>query len=161
LQKLGRRLLILVINRHAKIVRHGEDDDKRVTGQNADHISHDLIHLRRGRTGRLGPTHASRLAFPKGPTAKADYWPSGMFTSWADRQERDPHIGVGDRGPDWKRRLLAVRRFWRADRNPVPVAGLGLAIVAKIAEIHGGTATVATRAGGGAVFTRQFPRREP
>lgn len=73
----------------------------------------------------------------------------------------DGSVAVMDRGPGVpeKDRALIFRRFWRADRNPTQGAGLGLAIVAKIAEIHAGTVTVAGRPGGGAIFTLQFPRR--
>jgi signal transduction histidine kinase len=78
----------------------------------------------------------------------------------------DGSVAVMDRGPGVpeKDRVLIFRRFWRSNRNPTPNnsfqgAGLGLAIVAKIAEIHAGMVTVASRPGGGAVFTLQFARR--
>ena len=38
-------------------------------------------------------------------------------------------------------------------------SGFGLAIVARIAELHGGTVDVTGRAGGGAVFTLSLPSR--
>jgi signal transduction histidine kinase len=49
------------------------------------------------------------------------------------------------------------RRFWRGDRRRSGSAGLGLAIVARIAEMHGATVTIGDRPGGGAVFTIRFP----
>jgi signal transduction histidine kinase len=49
------------------------------------------------------------------------------------------------------------RRFWRRDRRRPGHAGLGLAIVARIAEMHGATVTVADRPGGGAIFSLRFP----
>ena len=72
----------------------------------------------------------------------------------------DGSVAVMDRGPGVaeKDRAMIFRRFWRADRNPTQGSGLGLAIVAKIAEIHAGMVTVASRPGGGAVFTLQFAR---
>ncbi len=53
-------------------------------------------------------------------------------------------------------------RFWRADRARVGTGvGLGLAIVASIAQEHGGTATAANAPGGGAVFTLRLPLTVP
>ncbi len=49
-------------------------------------------------------------------------------------------------------RELIFRRFWRGDRRRTGNAGLGLSIVAKIAEAHGGSVTVEDRPGGGAAF---------
>ena len=45
------------------------------------------------------------------------------------------------------------RRFWRRDRTQAESRGLGLAIVARVAETHSGTVTVNNRREGGAVFT--------
>jgi signal transduction histidine kinase len=45
------------------------------------------------------------------------------------------------------------RRFWRRDRTQAEGRGLGLAIVARVAETHDGSVTVANRPEGGAVFT--------
>jgi len=55
-------------------------------------------------------------------------------------------------------------RFYRADasRNrAVPGTGLGLAIVRSIARIHGGSVSVARRAGGGSVFRVVLPTLTP
>ncbi|MNC59033.1 Alkaline phosphatase synthesis sensor protein PhoR [compost metagenome] len=54
------------------------------------------------------------------------------------------------------------QRYYRkrtyADGSPAPRGiGLGLAVVKGIAEAHGGTASVSSRFGEGAVFTVQLP----
>ena len=49
-------------------------------------------------------------------------------------------VSVQDRGPgisDEERELI-FRRFWRRDRNSQGSSGLGLSIVQRIAELHGG-----------------------
>ena len=60
-------------------------------------------------------------------------------------------IRVMDRGPGVPRadREHIFRRFWRRDRRSGGNAGLGLAIVARIAAMHGATVDVADRQGGG------------
>jgi signal transduction histidine kinase len=45
------------------------------------------------------------------------------------------------------------RRFWRRDRAKADSRGLGLAIVARVAEAHDGSVSVEGRPGGGSVFT--------
>ena len=58
----------------------------------------------------------------------------------------------------------AFDRFWRSDPSRTRTsggAGLGLAIVAAIAEAHGGKAAVETTPGQGATFTVRLPTREP
>jgi signal transduction histidine kinase len=75
--------------------------------------------------------------------------------------EIDQHgaISVSDRGPGVPsaEREQIFRRFWRRDRRRQGSAGLGLSIVARIAERHGARVSVADRAGGGAVFTLAVP----
>jgi signal transduction histidine kinase len=67
-------------------------------------------------------------------------------------------IRVKDRGPGIQAqdRELVFRRFWRRNRQDKGHAGLGLAIVAKIAQLHGGSVEVTEREGGGAEFTIRF-----
>jgi signal transduction histidine kinase len=68
-------------------------------------------------------------------------------------------ISVADCGPGvpLAEREHIFRRFWRRDRRRQGSAGLGLSIVAGIAERHGAAVSVADRAGGGAAFTLSFP----
>jgi signal transduction histidine kinase len=77
-----------------------------------------------------------------GTSAEIDLDPAGV-------------IRVSDCGPGVAahERELVFRRFWRRDRRRTGSAGLGLSIVSRIVEAHGGTITVGDRAGGGAVFT--------
>ncbi|MEA2779780.1 MAG: hypothetical protein QOK29_1324, partial [Rhodospirillaceae bacterium] len=53
------------------------------------------------------------------------------------------------------------RRFWRADRSNGRGAGLGLAIVQRIASAHGARLRVAEAPGGGASFMIAFPGAVP
>jgi signal transduction histidine kinase len=68
-------------------------------------------------------------------------------------------VEVLDRGPGVPEaaRQHIFRRFWRADRRRPGGGGLGLAIVARIVEAHGGSIAVDDRAGGGAVFSLKLP----
>ena len=70
----------------------------------------------------------------------------------------DRSLRVSDHGPGVppEQRELVFRRFWRASRR-VGGAGLGLAIVAKVAETHGGTVHVEDAADGGACFVLHLP----
>jgi signal transduction histidine kinase len=67
-------------------------------------------------------------------------------------------ISVSDRGPGVPvaDREQIFRRFWRRDRRRQGSAGLGLSIVARIADLHSATVSVTDRAGGGATFTIAF-----
>ena len=69
-------------------------------------------------------------------------------------------VSVRDHGRGLEGEALAhvFDRFWQADRARVGTgAGLGLAIVAGIAAEHGGGATAANAADGGALFTVTLP----
>jgi signal transduction histidine kinase len=67
----------------------------------------------------------------------------------------DGIVRVLDDGPGVPEaeRESIFRRFWRRDRTQAESRGLGLAIVARVAETHHGTVTVENRPAGGAVFT--------
>ncbi len=68
-------------------------------------------------------------------------------------------VRVLDRGPGVSsvERQHIFKRFWRRDRRRGGHAGLGLAIVARIVEMHGASLAVEDRPGGGAVFAIRFP----
>jgi len=68
-------------------------------------------------------------------------------------------IVVSDRGPGVPaaEREQIFRRFWRRDRRRQGSSGLGLSIVARIAERHAAKISVDNRPGGGAVFILAFP----
>ena len=72
--------------------------------------------------------------------------------------DADRTIRVIDSGPGVPpdNRALIFQRFWRADRRSGG-AGLGLAIVAKVAETHGGTINVEDAPTGGAAFVLRLP----
>lgn len=79
---------------------------------------------------------------PAGTTVELHLYPEGR-------------LEVLDSGPgiNTAERELLFRRFWRRDRRESASAGLGLSIVARIAEAHGGRIEVENRPQGGAVFT--------
>jgi signal transduction histidine kinase len=83
---------------------------------------------------------------PPGTTVEIEIDPAGAIT-------------VADRGAGvpLAEREQIFRRFWRRDRRRQGSSGLGLSIVARIAERHGATVSVGERSGGGAVFTLAFP----
>jgi signal transduction histidine kinase len=66
---------------------------------------------------------------------------------------------ISDRGPGVPvaEREQIFRRFWRRDRRRPGSSGLGLSIVARIADMHQARISVADRPGGGAVFALRFP----
>lgn len=75
-------------------------------------------------------------------------------------------IEVRDRGPGFPEDFLphAFQRFQRAEAarsRDDGGTGLGLSIVQAIARAHGGAATAANRAGGGAVVSLRIPTRPP
>ena len=73
-------------------------------------------------------------------------------------------VTVRDHGPgvDDATRQHGFDRFWQADPARVGAGnGLGLAIVAGIAQQHGGVASVMNRTEGGAAFTIEIPTAGP
>jgi len=66
-----------------------------------------------------------------------------------------PRISVRDHGPGIAEADLPhiFERFWRKDRRKTDGAGLGLGIVQRLVQAHGGTIVVENAPGGGALFT--------
>jgi signal transduction histidine kinase len=69
---------------------------------------------------------------------------------------REALLSIGDRGPgvEPSQREKVFLPFYSTKREGI---GFGLAIVARIAELHGGTVEVASRRGGGSLFTLRIP----
>jgi signal transduction histidine kinase len=78
---------------------------------------------------------------------------------------RDGHVElwVSDSGPgvDADVRERVFDRFTRGDGTTREGAGLGLAIVASIADAHGGRVRLDSSPGQGATFTLDLPLRRP
>jgi signal transduction histidine kinase len=74
-----------------------------------------------------------------------------------------PKISVRDYGPGIAEEDLPhiFERFWRKDRRKSDGAGLGLGIVQRLAEAHGGAITACNAPGGGALFRVTFAPPEP
>jgi signal transduction histidine kinase len=86
---------------------------------------------------------------PKGTTVEILVEPSGVVSVLDD----GPGIGKDDR-------VHLFQRFWRADRRRVG-AGLGLSIVQRIAQAHGGTVEVGSTPSGGARFSLRLKLAAP
>jgi two-component system sensor histidine kinase BaeS len=72
-------------------------------------------------------------------------------------------IDVADTGPGLSaaEQAMVFERFWRAEKSrsrQTGGSGLGLSIVRKLIEAHGGTASVRSEPGAGATFTVRLPR---
>jgi signal transduction histidine kinase len=79
---------------------------------------------------------------PAGVSIEVEVMESGVVRVLDD----GPGVPVADRES-------IFRRFWRRDRSKADSRGLGLAIVARVAEAHEGSVSVEERAGGGSIFT--------
>jgi signal transduction histidine kinase len=87
---------------------------------------------------------------------------TGEGTTVEVKVEAQGVIRVLDRGPGIPAadREMVFRRFWRRDRSRSGGAGLGLAIVHRIVEAHGGQISVDSRPGGGAAFIVRLQRTD-
>ena len=68
-------------------------------------------------------------------------------------------LEVRDRGPGVPEegRERVFQRFARLEKGPITGVGLGLAIVRRIVELHGGRVWVEENPGGGSAFIAEFP----
>ncbi len=72
-------------------------------------------------------------------------------------------LTLDDEGPGIKEedRPHVFERFWRAEESrTMPGSGLGLSIVAQVAERHAGTVEIDTSPAGGARLILTLPGRE-
>jgi signal transduction histidine kinase len=84
------------------------------------------------------------------------YSPAG--TAITVKVDPASRVTVEDHGPGvpGEHKELIFNRFWRGDRRRASGAGIGLALVRRIAQLHGGDVRVADRDGGGARFVLSF-----
>ena len=85
--------------------------------------------------------------------------PNGSVVTVAVTQGTSgPEISVRDHGPGVtaENRDKVFERFWRADRT-TSGSGLGLYIVKRVMDLHGGTVGISDAEGGGAAFALRFP----
>ncbi len=97
--------------------------------------------------------------------------PGGAIILSARRDDASVMLAVADQGPgvapeDQKRIFMPFERAAKADRKTATGAtgrgaGLGLALVKNIAELHGGRILLESRPGQGATFTVVLPLNEP
>ena len=85
--------------------------------------------------------------------------PPGSAVEVEVRGGAHPQVRVRDHGPGVApdERELVFQRFWRRDRRQGSGAGLGLAMVRRAMDLHGGSAHVEAAPGGGALFVLDFP----
>jgi signal transduction histidine kinase len=90
------------------------------------------------------------------PGTMVDVWVRGA-AQWLDVVVEDEGPGV----PYSMRRTIfePFRQGPDAADHPFPGAGIGLTLVARFADLHGGRAWAESRPGGGARFTVRLPRR--
>src|SRR6478752_4600710 len=100
---------------------------------------------------------------PSGPTSTRHPSPEGRISIVATRENAHVSIAVADTGSGIGAEHLpyVFDRFYRADPSrdrATGGAGLGLAIVRRLAEAHGGSVTAASEGEGrGATFTVRLP----
>lgn len=95
-----------------------------------------------------------------------DRWVQVRATSSGSTREREVRIAVEDHGPglDADERQLVFEPFYRgrtAVANQIQGSGLGLSLVRRIADAHGGRVEVTTEVGRGSTFTICLPAAPP
>ena len=95
-----------------------------------------------------------------------DRWVQVRVTSTGVGREREVQIAVEDHGPglDADERQLVFEPFYRgrtAVANQIQGSGLGLSLVRRIADAHGGRVELTTEAGRGSTFTICLPAAPP
>ena len=89
------------------------------------------------------------------------YTPEGTSVEIVVEEEGVVHVRDDGEGVPFANRGLIFQRFWRREHRSAGGAGLGLSIVKKIMDAHGGVVTVQNRPNGGAEFTLRFyPRSD-
>jgi signal transduction histidine kinase len=83
---------------------------------------------------------------PRGSTVEIEVDPKGSINV----MDKGRGVAAADREQ-------IFQRFWRRDRRRQGSAGLGLSIVARIAELHDARVSVSDRPNGGAAFKLSFP----
>ena len=95
-----------------------------------------------------------------------DRWVEVRVTASGSGREREVRIAVEDHGPglDADERQLVFEPFYRgrtAVANQTQGSGLGLSLVRRIADAHGGRVELATETGQGSTFTICLPAAPP
>jgi two-component system sensor histidine kinase MprB len=131
-------------------------------------VAEDVASRFRRRTGREITVTTDAAAEVEGRRAMLDRALANLVenalkfspaTEPVEVEVRDRQVVVLDRGPGvhGDDRTRVFDRFYRADATrTMPGSGLGLAIVAQVAQLHGGSAAIDERPGGGAVATLEL-----
>ncbi len=103
-----------------------------------------------------GEPTLARLALSNLLSNATRHTPAG--TAISVTVDTDGAVSVADTGPGiaTAMRGLVSQRFWRADQHRSDSAGLGLSIVQRIMQVHGGRLEIVSDSGSGAVFRLFF-----
>lgn len=113
---------------------------------------------------RIDPSQAERIVENLVSNACKYSSPGTQIDVCTEATADGVRITVMDRGPGVpeEARDTVFEPFHRLDEtHPSPGTGVGLTLVAKFAELHGGTAIVEDRDGGGARFVIELPSDGP